>query len=201
MSITLFIILLTSLVSILAFNNVELFDKLKFNAYMVWHKKQAGRLFSHALLHSGWLHLIINMYVLWIFGRFAEDAFTSLFSAGTSIYLAMYVLAVLFSVIPALIKHKNNHYYNSVGASGAVSAVVFTSILLAPKMPLFLIFIPVPILAYIFGLLYLVYSYVMSQKAADNIAHDAHFAGSVFGFTFPIIIEPQLFINFIDKIF
>ncbi len=201
MSITLFIILLTSLVSILAFNNAELFDKLKFNAYMVWHKKQAGRLFSHALLHSGWLHLIINMYVLWIFGRFAEDAFASLFSAGTSIYLAMYVLAVLFSVIPALIKHKNNHYYNSVGASGAVSAVVFTSILLAPKMPLFLIFIPVPIPAYIFGLLYLVYSYVMSQKAADNIAHDAHFAGSVFGFTFPIILEPQLFINFIDKIF
>jgi membrane associated rhomboid family serine protease len=201
MYLTLFIILITSVVSVLAFNNINLLNKLKFNAYMVWHKKQFERLFTHALVHSGWLHLLINMYVLWIFGQFVEDAFIKLFSAGKFLYVLMYVLAVPFSTIPALLRNKNNHYYNSVGASGAVSAVVFTTILLAPKTSLFLMFIPIPIPAYIFGLLYLIYSYFMSKRSRDNIAHDAHFAGSVFGFTFPIIIQPHLFLNFISLIF
>ncbi len=168
---------------------------------MVWHKKQYARLLSHALVHNGWLHLIINMYVLWIFGQFIENAFTQLFSAGKFLYILMYILAVPFSAFPALLKNKNNHYYNAVGASGAVSAVVFTTILLAPKTSLFLMFIPIPIPAYIFGALYLVYSYFMSRRGKDNIAHDAHFAGSVFGFTFPLIFEPQLFMNFIHQIF
>ncbi|MCF6183764.1 MAG: rhomboid family intramembrane serine protease, partial [Bacteroidales bacterium] len=88
---------------------------------MVWNKKQYARLLSHALVHSGWLHLIINMYVLWIFGRFVESAFISLFKAGNFLYILMYVLSVPFSSLPALLKNKNNHYYNSVGASGAVS--------------------------------------------------------------------------------
>ncbi len=201
MYLTLFIILITSVISVLAFNNYDLFNRLKFNAYMVWNKKQYARLLSHALVHSGWLHLIINMYVLWIFGRFVESAFISLFKAGNFLYILMYVLSVPFSSLPALLKNKNNHYYNSVGASGAVSAVVFTTILLSPKTSLFLMFIPIPIPAYIFGALYLIYSYLMSKRGKDNIAHDAHFAGSVFGFTFPIIFAPYLFMNFIHQIF
>ena len=201
MYLTLFLIIITSVVSVLAFSNVELLNKLKFNAYMVWHKKQYARLLSHALVHSGWLHLIINMYVLWIFGQFIEDAFTQLFTAGKFLYILMYILAVPFSTLPALLKNKNNHYYNSVGASGAVSAVVFTTILLAPKTSLFLMFIPIPIPAYIFGALYLIYSYFMNKRGKDHIAHDAHFAGSVFGFTFPLIIEPHLFLNFLHQIF
>ncbi len=201
MYLTLFLIIITSVVSISAFNNYELFNRLKFNAYMVVGKKQYYRLLTNALVHSGWLHLIINMYVLWIFGRFVESAFTQLFSAGSFLYVLMYILAVPFSSIPALIKQRNNHYYNAVGASGAVSAVVFTTILFAPKTSLFLMFIPIPIPAYIFGVLYLIYSYFMSRRGADNIAHDAHFAGSVFGFIFPLIIEPNLFLNFIHQIF
>ncbi len=168
---------------------------------MVWHKKQYARIFSHALVHSSWLHLIINMYVLWIFGRFVENAFSQLFASGKFLYILMYVLAVPFSTLPALLKNKNNHYYNSVGASGAVSAIVFTTILLAPETSLFLMFIPIPVPAYIFGVLYLIYSYFMSKRGKDNIAHDAHFAGSVFGFTFPIILNPSLFMNFIHQIF
>ncbi len=114
----------------------------------------------------------------------------------------MYILAVPFSAIPALIKQKNNHYYNAVGASGAVSAIVFTAILLQPHMSLFIMFIPIPVPAYIFGILYLIYSYFMSKRpGADNIAHDAHFAGSIFGFTFPILLNPELFANFIQQIF
>ena len=109
----------------------------------------------------------------------------------------MYVLAVPIASIPSLFKHKNNHYYNSVGASGAVSAIVFTFILLNPTGDLGIIFIPVRIPAYIFGLLYLAYSYFMSRRDKDNIAHDAHFIGSVFGLLFPIILSPGLFNRFI----
>ena len=202
MYVTILIIIITSLISVLAFSNYELFNKLKFNAYMVVHKKQYARLLTNGLVHSGWLHLIINMYVLWIFGRFVESAFIQILPIGRILYTVMYVFAIPFSSIPALIKHKNNHYYNAVGASGAVSAVVFTTILLAPRTSLFIMFIPIPVPAYVFGLLYLIYSYYMSKRGGiDNIAHDAHFAGSVFGFTFPLIFEPHLFMNFINQIF
>jgi membrane associated rhomboid family serine protease len=207
MYLTLFLIIVTSLVSILAFRNHEMFNKLKFNAYMVWHKKEWVRMFSHALVHGGWMHLIINMYVLWIFGRTVEGAFNDsgifpqTYSLGKFFYVLMYVLAVPVSSVPALLKHKNNHYYNSVGASGAVSAIVFTMILLAPDMRLGILFIPISVPAYIFGVLYLAYSYFMSRRDTDNIAHDAHFVGSVFGFVFPIMLNTHLFQSFINQIF
>ncbi len=200
MYIILFLIIITSAVSVLAFNNYELFNKLKFNAYLVWNKKQYLRLLSHALVHGSWMHLIVNMYVLWIFGEFVENAFIRIFPSGMFLFILMYLLSIPFSTLPALLKNKNNHYYNAVGASGAVSAIVFTAILLQPKMSLFIIFIPIPIPAYIFGALYLTYSYFMSKRGKDGIAHDAHFAGSVFGFTFPIILNPALFLNFIQQI-
>lgn len=204
MYLTLFIIIITSVISILAFNNQDLFNRLKFNSYLVWHKKNYARLLSHALIHNGWMHLIINMYVLWIFGRYIEAAFSdaSIFPAthdyGKFLYILMYVLAVPIASVLSLFKHKNNHYYNSVGASGAVSAIVFTFILLNPTGDLGIIFIPIRIPAYIFGLLYLVYSYFMSRRDKDNIAHDAHFIGSVFGLLFPIILSPGLFDRFVS---
>jgi membrane associated rhomboid family serine protease len=207
MYLTLFIISLTSLISILAFNRLELLNKLKFNAYLVWVKKDVMRIFSHALVHSGWFHLIINMYVLWIFGGAVERAFIdsvifpNTHTFGKFFYILMYVLAVPVSSIPALFKHKNNQYYNSVGASGAVSAIVFTMILLAPDTRLGILFIPLSVPAYIFGILYLAYSYFMSRRDTGNIAHDAHFVGSVFGFVFPIMLNPHLFQSFMSEIF
>ncbi len=204
MYLTLFLIIITTVISILAFNKHELFNRLKFNSYLVWHKKNYARLFSHALIHNSWMHLIINMYVLWIFGIYIEEAFSDVgvfpdtHNYGKFLYILMYVLAVPIASIPSLFKHKNNHYYNSVGASGAVSAIVFTFILLNPTGDLGIIFIPIRIPAYIFGLLYLAYSYFMSRRDKDNIAHDAHFIGSVFGLLFPIILSPGLFDRFIN---
>lgn len=203
MYLTIFLIAVTSVISVLAFNNAELFNKLKFNSYLVWHKKNYARLLSHALVHGGWLHLIINMYVLWLFGKEIEQVFRSesffpaTFRFGNFLYVLMYVLAIPVASVPSLFKHKNNHYYNSVGASGAVSAIVFTYILIAPKAGFFLFFIPIEIPAYIFGLLYLAYSYYMSKRSSDNIAHDAHFVGSVFGLLFPLALNPDLFTHFI----
>lgn len=206
MYLTLFLVIITSVVSFMAFNNLELFNKLKFNAYLVWHNKEYARLLTHALVHSGWMHLIFNMYVLWMFGEMIEPVFSSqdyfphTYHLGKFLYILMYILAILVSSIPSLLKQKNNHYYNSVGASGAVSAIVFTTILLAPTMPLGIIFIPIRLPAWIFGLLYLAYTFYMGKQNKDNIAHEAHFAGSIFGLIFPIILNPNLIQNFIYQI-
>lgn len=206
MQLTIFLIVITTGISILALNNIELFNKLKFNAYMVWHKKEYARLLTHSLVHGSWMHLFFNMYVLWMFGKMIEPTFSSpdffpyTYKYGKMLYILMYVLAIPISSLLSLFKHKNNHYYNSVGASGAVSAIVFTTILLAPKLPLGIIFIPIQLPAYIFGLLYLAYTFYMSKKGKDNIGHDAHFIGSLFGIIFPIILNPSLVISFINTI-
>lgn len=204
---TTFIVAVTVIVSAIAFGNDEMFHKLKFNPYMVMQKKEYGRIFSHALLHSGWLHLGINMYVLWSFGRHVEALFSepaifgNLAKYGKFFYMLMYILAIVVATIPALIKHRNNHSYNSVGASGAVSAVVFSLILFAPASPMGIILIPIQFPAYVLGGLYLIYSYIMSRRGDTRIAHDAHFAGALFGFLFPLILQPKLFLHFINGIF
>lgn len=206
MSLNLFFIILTVGVSILAFRNQELFDKLKFNAYMVFHQKEWYRLFSYGLIHSNrdLFHLIINMFVLYSFGGLVEGYFEKFSEIGLLgwhhkiYYGALYVLAIPISTIASLIKHKHDHSYNAVGASGAVSAVVFASILFDPASPVYIFFIPIPIPGIIFALIYLGYSHYMSKKNIDNIGHDAHFWGAVFGFVFPLLLNPdflQLFIQ------
>jgi membrane associated rhomboid family serine protease len=112
----------------------------------------------------------------------------------------MYILAIGAANIKTLIENKNNVWYNAVGASGAVSAVVFAFVLFAPiEKILFFGIIPIP--AFLYGLLYLVYSQYMSKKASDNIGHDAHFFGAVFGFVFTGLLRPELFQMFVSKIF
>jgi len=198
---TLFLVAVTSIVSIIAFNNHELMDKAKFNAYMVYHKRDYGRLLSHGLVHSGWMHLLVNMYVLYLFGGNIETLF-SLFSAnGKFWYIFMYVTALVVASLPSLFKHKDNHYYNAVGASGAVSAVVFSLILIAPTEKFGFLLIPgLRFPAYVFGALYLAYTYYMVKRGKDNIAHEAHFAGSVYGFFFPLIFAPGLLMSFWHQI-
>jgi len=205
---TIFIIIITSAISILAFNKVELFDKLKFNAYMIWHKKEYGRILSHGLIHGGWMHLGINMYVLYSFGSAVEAAFKdpyffpNTYQYGSFMYLAMYIIAIAASSLIAIFRYKNNHSYNAVGASGAVSAVAFAFILLAPTQSIQFILLPfIKLPAYIFGVAYLAYSYYMSTKGRDNIAHEAHFAGAVFGIIFPLILNYKLVDYFFYIIF
>ncbi len=204
---TTFIIAVTSVISIIAFNNRELFDKLKFNAYMVAYKKEYGRMFSNALSHGSWVHLGVNMFVLWQFGTVIEKAFQSevLFehtaTYGRFLYFLMYLMAIPIASLPSLLKHKNNHYYNSIGASGAVSAVVFSFILIFPNARMGIIFIPLKLPAVVLGTIYLVYSYIMSKQTRDNIAHEAHFAGAIFGIIFPLILNYKLLFRFIDIIF
>ncbi len=183
--ITWIIIGVTALISYLAFQNSELMTKLQFNAAKVIHEKDYYRLVSHAFIHANWSHLIVNMLVLFFFGRNIE-AYLGYYFGNRAIayFLLLYFGGILVSNIWSLIKHQNNYYYNAVGASGAVSAVLFASIFLNPWEPLYL-FAVIPIPGILFAVGYLFYSYQRSKKDTDNVAHDAHFLGAVFGFVFP----------------
>lgn len=201
MKITWIIILLTSAISIPAFSNRAFFDKMKFNAFIIKENKQWYRFISYGLIHADWMHLLINMFVLYSFGEQVEMMFIYIFGLkGTILFLILYVSAIFISAYPSYEKHKNNSWYNAVGASGAVSAILFSSILLLPSSNIYLLFIPSPIPAVIFGILYLIYSAYMAKKAVDNIGHDAHFWGAIYGLTFPIVLKPSLFLNFINQI-
>lgn len=198
---TLAIIIITVAISLFAFSNREVFSRMRFNPYLALHSRQYYRFFSYGFIHADFMHLAVNMLVLYSFGDVVEQMYTALFGIkGYYFYALLYAGAIVLSVLPAFGKHKNNPYYNAVGASGAVSAVVFASILFVPTGKIYLFFIPIGIPAFIFGILYLVYSVVMARRAKDNIGHDAHFWGAVFGIVFTIALKPTLVLYFIDQI-
>lgn len=198
---TILIIIVTAVVSFAAFNKRSLVDKLQFNASKICHNKEYHRLVTHAFIHANWEHLIVNMIVLFSFGRAVESYFHYTFGRNaTFYYILLYVGGILFSNLYAIFKHKNNFYYNAVGASGAVSAVLFAAIFFDPWNPVYF-FGLIKFPGIVFAVLYLVYSYYMSRKQNDNVAHDAHFLGALFGFVFPILIDSDLMRNFLDKLF
>jgi membrane associated rhomboid family serine protease len=193
------IIGITAIVSVMAFSNRELFDKLKFNAYYIKHSKQTWRFFSYGLVHGGWAHLLINMFVLWSFGEIVESFLSQSFGLKGELYFVLlYVAGIIFSTLVDFRNNKENIYYNAVGASGAVSAVVFASILIFPGGSIFVFPIPIPIPSWLFGILYLAYSAYMAKRGTDNVGHTAHFWGAVVGIVFMIIVAPQVFAGFID---
>lgn len=195
-------IIVTVIVTLLAMSNAELFQKLSFSPWLIYQKKQNWRFITHGLIHAGWAHLAINMLVLYSFGRHVEEAYRNLFGSGKGqlLYLLLYVGGILFSTLYDFGRYKTNPYYLSVGASGAVSAVLFASILIAPTSKLFVFPIPFPIPAYIFGGLYLVYSIYMNKKGQDNIGHIAHFMGALFGLIYTITLKPSLLTHFFNQI-
>ena len=199
---TYIIIAITVLVSISAFNNQSLMHRFQYNPYQVYHQKQYYRIFSHALIHADWNHLIFNMLTLFFFGAYVESAFKSLYGmVGILYFILLYVSAILISSLRTLKKHQNDSWYNAVGASGAVSAVLFSFILFQPLGKIFIFFIPIGIPAIVFGVAYLVYSAYMAKQNVDNIGHDAHFWGAVYGFIFPLFFDFRLIIYFLSEIF
>lgn len=171
-----------------------------FSPYRVKHHGEWYRAFTHAFIHKDYMHLFFNMFVLYNF-QIVEEAFNYYFDAkGIPLFITFYVGGFLCATIPSLIKHGDNDSYWSLGASGAVSAVVFGFILLAPLEPLYLLFIPIGIPSVIFGALYLGFEYYMDQKGGSNVAHDAHIWGALFGLTFLIILKFDFLKNFIDTI-
>ena len=192
--ITVIIIAITCIVSILCFNGTLNGNKLIFNAYQVWHRKEWYRMLTSGMIHSGWGHLFFNMLTLYFFGRVVEQYFSAAFGGvlGTVLYVVLYVSALAISSLGDLVMYRNNWNYNALGASGAVSAVLFASILFAPKMGIYIYLIPIPVPGYIFAPLYLLYCWYMAKRNMDNIGHTAHFWGAVYGMLFPIICKPDV---------
>ena len=192
--ITVIIIAITFIVSILCFNGTLNGNKLIFNAYQVWHRKEWYRMLTSGMIHSGWGHLFFNMLTLYFFGRVVEQYFSAAFGGvlGTVLYVVLYVSALAISSLGDLVKYRNDWNYNALGASGAVSAVLFASILFAPKMGIYIYLIPIPVPGYIFAPLYLLYCWYMAKRNMDNIGHTAHFWGAVYGMLFPIICKPDV---------
>jgi membrane associated rhomboid family serine protease len=194
MIVTILIIAVTVIVSILAFSNHDIFRRLAFNAYDIKHFKNSYRFLSYALIHADWIHLLVNMMVLYSFGRNVEVYYGYNFgSKGILYFILLYIGGAALSTLPSYGKHKDDYSYTAVGASGAVSAVVFASIIFDPWSKLIIFPIPIGIPAILFGFLYLIYSWYMGKKNIDNVGHDAHFWGAVFGFVFTIILKPALF--------
>ncbi len=195
------IIVITVVTSILAWNQEDIFFKLKFNPFLARNKKEYWRLLSYGFIHADWIHLGVNMFVLYSFGSIVIQYFAIVFPGKEVFYyLLLYTGGLAIAVAPAFGKHRDNPYYSAVGASGAVSAVLFSSIVFAPMSKIYLFLIPFGIPAVVFGILYLIYSAYMDKKASDNVGHDAHFWGGVFGFLVTIALKPELFFHFINQI-
>jgi membrane associated rhomboid family serine protease len=194
------LVLLTVILSLISFSNQELMRRLIFNPYMVTEHKQWYRFISSGFIHADFMHLLINMIVLWSFGRVVENDFHAIFGQQASYYfILLYLGGLVISITPSFKRNKHNAAYNALGASGAVSAILFTAILLRPLDNIYLYGI-IGIPAIILGVGYLVYSYYMDKRGGGAINHDAHFWGAVFGFLFTILLKPKLALYFIDQI-
>ena len=186
MSITLIIIAVTCLVSFPAFGNEPSRDRLLFWPYYISGYREYHRFITAGFVHADVTHLLFNMISLYSFGTAVEEyMFPYLFERlSTPIYILLYFSALAFSSVPDFFKHRHDVSYRALGASGAVSAVIFSAITIRPDMPIRFFFIPIDIPGYIFGLLFLGFSYYLAKKGSDNIGHNAHFWGSVYGIFF-----------------
>ncbi len=189
---TFYIVLATILVSVISFRRNDMLSRLLFNPYLVRTRNEWYRFFSSGFVHADWIHLFINMLVLYDFGQAVEIYYNDVSGyKSVLIFPALYFGGIFVSIIPTYFKYRNNPAYNALGASGAVSAVVFAYILFNPmnKICLYgLLCIP----GILMGPLYLAFSIYMEKKAKDNINHGAHFWGAVFGLVFTVAVKPSV---------
>ncbi|MEJ7738546.1 MAG: rhomboid family intramembrane serine protease [Chitinophagaceae bacterium] len=198
-SITLIIIIITCLVSFAALQNGKIMQDLLFWPAEIESRKQYYRFLTHGLLHADFAHLFFNMYSLYALGTYVESRTfpnPDIFGDNAKIfYIVLYVSAIVISTLPDYFKNRDNSAYRALGASGAVSAVVFAGIILDPDLSLGILFIPIPIPGYIFGILFLGISVYLAKKGGSNIGHGAHFTGAVYGLIFAIIAA-KLYANY-----
>ena len=195
-TITIAIIIITAIISFTAFNNEKITNDLIFWPPMIKEKHQYYRFITSGFIHADIAHLAFNMITLYFFGRAMEVFFIA--KIGKVGFLLFYIAGIIVSEIPSYIKHRNNYQYRSLGASGAVTAVLFSFILLAPWQTLYVFFLPVP--AIIFAALYVGYSIYMDRKGGDNVNHSAHLWGAVWGIAFTLLMDPNVLPHFLDQL-
>lgn len=189
-SITLVLVLITGAISLFAFNNEKLKNDLMFYPPSI-NRGQVYRFITHGFIHADAFHLIFNLIAFYSFGESVERIFSldPVFGgAGRIFYVVLYFTALIIASLPDYIKHRTDYYFRSLGASGAVSAVIFASILFNPNGGVGFAFIPgINIPGYIFGAIYIVVSTIMAKRGGDNIGHTAHLTGAVYGLIFTYI--------------
>ncbi|RYG21771.1 MAG: rhomboid family intramembrane serine protease [Chitinophagaceae bacterium] len=188
------IFLFTIITSIYAFNDPQLLSKFMLHPYSISKGKKWHTFITSGLIHADWMHLIFNMFTYFAFA-FQLEKLIGHWQFGL-LYFASMVLADLTSVT----KHKNHFWYHSLGASGAVSGVLFSFILFFPLSKIMVLPIPFGIPSILFGVLYLVYCYYMSKQAKDNINHDAHFFGALTGIIITLVLVPGIIPHFLKQL-
>ncbi|OSZ78435.1 rhomboid family intramembrane serine protease [Chitinophagaceae bacterium IBVUCB1] len=186
MTYSLLFVVVTVLVSLAAFNNGNLMNKLILWPAGMDKPNEYYRLITCGFIHADYIHLAFNMLALYMFGQQVEALYA--YIGKPYLFPVLYLAGIIASSLPSYAKHKNNSYYRSLGASGGVSAVLFAFVYFAPWQIIYVWFLPIP--GIIAAVAYLVYSAYMSKKGADNIGHDAHFWGAVFGFLFTLLFDP-----------
>lgn len=184
--VTIVIIAANVIISYKGFGDYSFFDKYKFQVGPVKRGEQI-RLFSSGFLHADTQHLLFNMFTLYIFADIVIQLLSPFY------FIIIYLGSLLLGSLLSLYFHKNEYHYSAVGASGAVTGILYSAILLQPGMSLYMFFIPIPIPAYIFGIAYLLYSIYGMKNRIGNIGHDAHFGGAIGGFVITLILSPWLF--------
>ncbi|WP_269913420.1 rhomboid family intramembrane serine protease [Acinetobacter sp. HY1485] len=193
---TLILILITVAISLLALSNQKVLFRLIFWAPAIKEKAQYDRFISYGFVHADGAHLLFNMITLFFFGSVMEKFFRQYcFDMG---FVLFYLGGLIFSILPSYLKHKNDHQWSSLGASGAVSAVLFSYILFQPWNKIYVFFIPVP--AIIFAVLYIGYTIWSNQRNNSNINHSAHLWGAAYGIIATIIIEPRVVPHFLNAL-
>jgi membrane associated rhomboid family serine protease len=184
--ITIAIIAANVIMSLKGFDDRLFFEKYKFNIGGIRRGEQV-RMFSSGFLHVDTTHLLFNMVTLYFFASHVIQPL------GVLNFIIIYLASLVFGNLLSLYFHKEEYWYSAVGASGAVTGVLYAAILLNPSMSLYMFFVPIPIPGYIFGIGYLLYSIYGMKNRIGNIGHDAHFGGAVGGYAITLIMMPSLF--------
>lgn len=192
---TVALIIITVVVSLLAFSNQKLMSRLIFWPPAM-QKGQYDRFITHGFVHADGAHLLFNMITLFFFGSVIESFYRQyFFNLGFALF---YLGGLIFAILPSYLKHKNDFQWASLGASGAVSAVLFAYILFEPWKLIFVFFVPVP--AIIFAVLYVAYSIWSGKRGNSHINHSAHLWGAAYGVVVTILIEPRVIPHFLNKL-
>ncbi|HWA34952.1 MAG TPA: rhomboid family intramembrane serine protease [Cyclobacteriaceae bacterium] len=200
MTVTVFLILITVLVSFPAFTRPALQQRLMMTPYLIDKDREYYRFLSSGFIHRDHMHLLLNMFSFYFLGSVVERVFGILFGgAGLIYYGALYLSAIVVSDLPTYFKQKDNPHYHSLGASGGVAAVIFAFIILEP-MQYICVYIALCMPGFILGGLYIAYSYFQGRKSNDSINHDAHLYGSLYGLVFCMILYPDSIPGFYHQV-
>lgn len=188
------IFIITILISLLAFSNESLYGKFMLHPYSVYRGEKVYTIITSGFIHKDWMHLFFNMLSYYFFA-FQLEVYLGHWQFGL-----LYMASLILSDMPSIVKHKRDFWYHSLGASGAISAVIFSYIMFNPLSRMMIMPIPVPIPALVFGILYLVYCYYASRQSRDAINHDAHLFGALSGIMITIILYHHIIPDFLRQL-